>query len=149
MLDQLVSFSKDRVSLKDITDVLGLVEQELLFEITDKIIQKDPDKALELLNKIIDEGKDTNIFLSSLIEHFRNLMVAKVTKGDIGLIDLSQEDCERLLRQSQSFSLEEIFNAFNILSGTHEMLKRLELFRIPLEVSIVRLCHKEAKFLLL
>ncbi|MFY9402001.1 MAG: DNA polymerase III subunit gamma/tau [Candidatus Omnitrophota bacterium] len=141
MLDQLVSFSKDRVSLKDITDVLGLVEQELLFEITDKIIQKDPDKALELLNKIIDEGKDTNIFLSSLIEHFRNLMVAKVTKGDIGLIDLSQEDCERLLRQSQSFSLEEIFNAFNILSGTHEMLKRLELFRIPLEVSIVRLCH--------
>jgi DNA polymerase III subunit gamma/tau len=143
ILDQLVSFSKDGVSLKDVTTVLGLVEQEALFEITDKIIQKDANTALELLNEIIDSGKDANIFLSSLIEHFRNLMVAKVTKGAAKLIDLPPEDCERLLRQSNFFSLEEILGVFNLLSGTHEMLKRLELFRIPLEISIVRLAKNK------
>ena len=141
ILDQLVSFSKEKISLKDVISILGLVEQEALFEITDKIIQKDPRRALSLLNRIIDDGKDINVFLNNLIEHFRNLMIARVTKGDAKLIDLPQDICERLLKQSHSLSLEEIFTAFNILANTQEMSKRLDSLRIPLEVSIVRLSY--------
>jgi DNA polymerase-3 subunit gamma/tau len=141
ILDQLVSFSKGKVSLKDVISILGLVEQEALFEITDKIIKKEPKKALGLLNRIIDDGKDVNIFLNNLIEHFRNLMIAKVSKGDQKLIDLPLDICERLLKQSQSLTLEEIFTVFNVLANTQEMAKRLDSLRIPLEVSIVRLSY--------
>ncbi|MBN2831558.1 MAG: DNA polymerase III subunit gamma/tau, partial [Candidatus Omnitrophica bacterium] len=141
ILDQLVSFSKEKISLKDVISILGLVEQEALFEITDKIIQKDPKKALSLLNRIIDDGKDVNVFLNNLIEHFRNLMIAKVTKGDAKLIDLPQDICERLLKQALSLSLEEIFTAFNILVNTQDVAKRLDSMRIPLEVSLVRLSY--------
>jgi DNA polymerase-3 subunit gamma/tau len=141
ILDQLVSFSKDKVSLKDVISVLGLIEQEVLFEITDKIIQKDALAALTLLNEIIDEGKDTAMFLSNLIEHFRNLMVAKIAKADSKLIDLPQEICERLLKQAHEFTLEEIFSAFNIMVNTQEVSKRLDSARIPLEISLVKLTH--------
>jgi len=143
VLDQLVSFSKEKISLKDVISILGIVEQEALFEITDKIIQKDAKAALGLLNNIIDEGKDVGVFLSNLVEHFRNLMIAKVTKADSKLIDLPQELCERLLEQSRAFSLEEIFAAFNILVNAQEMSKRLESLRIPLEISLVRLAHSK------
>ncbi len=143
VLDQLVSFSKEKISLRDVISILGIVEQEALFELTDKIIQKDAKAALGLLNNIIDEGKDVSVFLVNLIEHFRNLMIAKVTKADSKLIDLPQELCERLLEQSQAFSLEEIFSAFNILVNTQEMAKRLESLRIPLEISLVRLAHSK------
>jgi len=141
LLDQLVSFSKDKVSLKDVVSVLGIVEQEVLFEITDKIIQKDALGILGLLNGIIDDGKDITLFLSNMIEHFRNLMVAKVARADIKLIDLPQEICERLWQQAQNFSLEEIFGAFNILVNTQEMAKRLDSWRIPLEIALVKLAH--------
>lgn len=141
VLDQLISFSQQKISLKDIVSVLGLVEQEALFEITDKIIQKDPKAVLGLLNSLIDSGKDISVFLPSLIEHFRNLMIAKVTRGDSELIDLPAEICERLLRQSEALGLEEIFSAFNILVNTQEMSKRLDSLRIPLEISLVRLAH--------
>ncbi len=141
ILDQLVSFSKEKISLKDVISILGLVEQEALFEITDKIIQKNPKKALSLLNRIIDDGKDVNVFLGNLIEHFRNLMIAKVTKGDAKLIDLPLDICERLLKQAQSLSLEEIFTVFNVLANTLEMAKRLDSLRIPLEVSLIRLSY--------
>jgi DNA polymerase-3 subunit gamma/tau len=141
ILDQLFSFSKDKISIKDVVSVLGLVEQETLFAITDKILQKDAKGALSLLNNIIDGGKDANVFLSNMIEHFRNLMVAKVTNGDEKLIDLPKDVCERLVRQSEAFTLEEIIGAFNILANTHEMAKRLESLRIPLEVNLVRLAH--------
>ena len=141
VLDQLVSFSRDKISLKDVISVLGLVEQEALFEIADKIIQKDAKGALALLNKLIDDGKDTGVLLTNLIEHFRNLMIAKVTKGDSKLIDLPLDICERLLKQSDTFTLEEIFGAFNTLVATQEMSKRLESLRIPLEITLVKLAH--------
>jgi len=141
VLDQLVSFSKEKISLKDVISALGIVEQEALFEITDKIIRKDAKSALGLLSNLIDNGKDISVFLTDLIEHFRNLMVAKVTRGDAKLIDLPADICERLVRQSEEFSLEEIFSAFNILVNTQEMSKRLESLRIPLEINLVRLAH--------
>jgi len=141
VLDQLVSFSREKVSLKDAITVLGMVEQDVLFSLTDKIIQKDPQGALQLFNKIIDDGKDPGVFLSNLIEHFRNLMVAKVSKADTKLVDLPQDICDRLFKQSQSLSLEDIFIAFNILVSTQEMSRRLDSQRIPLEISLVRLAY--------
>jgi DNA polymerase-3 subunit gamma/tau len=143
VLDQLVSFSKGNISLSDAISVLGMVEQDILFALTDKIIQKDPGAALKLFNEIIDDGKDPGVFLINLIEHFRNLMVAKVSRADSKLVDLPQEICDRLFKQSQSMSLEEIFTAFNILIATQEMTKRLDSQRIPLEISLVRLAHNK------
>lgn len=145
ILDQLVSFSQGKVSLKDAISVLGMVEQDVLFSITDTIIQKNPPGALKLFNDIVDDGKDPGVFLANLIEHFRNLMVAKVSKADAKLVDLPQEICDRLFKQSQSLSLEEIFTAFNILVTTQEMTKRLDSQRIPLEISLVRLAYNKAQ----
>ena len=85
ILDQLISFTKDEVSLEDIISMLGLVEQDALFGIADKIINKDARGALELFNNIIDSGKDIGNFLANLIEHFRNLMIAKITQADAKL----------------------------------------------------------------
>jgi len=141
VLDQLASFSKGKISLKDVISVLGIVEQDALFEMADKFIQKDAKGALGLFNNLVEDGKDISMFLANLIEHFRNLMIAKVTRADAKLIDLPQDICERLLRQSEAFSLEEIFSAFNILVNTQEMSKRLESLRIPLEISLIRLAH--------
>jgi DNA polymerase III subunit gamma/tau len=143
VLDQLVSFSRENVSLKDVISVLGMVEQDVLFSLTDKIIQKDPQGALQIFNEIIDDGKDPGVFLSNLIEHFRNLMVAKVSKADTQLVDLPQDICDRLFEQSQSLSLEDILIAFNILVATQEMSKRLDSQRIPLEISLVRLAYNK------
>jgi DNA polymerase III subunit gamma/tau len=141
VLDQLISFSQQRISLKDVVSVLGMVEEDALFEITDKIIKKDAKGVLGLFNNLIDSGKDISVFSLSLIEHFRNLMIAKVTSGDAKLIDLPVESCERLVRQSEALSLEEIFAVFNILVNTQEMSKRLDSLRIPLEISLVRLAY--------
>jgi len=145
VLDQLISFAKDKVSLEDVVSVLGMVEQTFLFDITDKIIHHDASAALKLLNDIIDKGKDSGTLLVNLIEHFRNLMIAKVAGADSRLIDLPQETCERLSQQANSLSLEEIFNGFNVLANTQEMARRLESLRIPLEISLVKLARTDKK----
>ncbi|MBN1913511.1 MAG: DNA polymerase III subunit gamma/tau [Candidatus Omnitrophica bacterium] len=141
ILDQVISFSKEKVSLKDVISMLGSVEENTLFEISEKIIQKDARGALDVFDMLVNQGKDPQVFLMGLIEHFRNLMVAKVAQADSRLIDLPRESCERLAEQSQKFSLEEIFHIFNVLVNTQEMAKRLDSMRIPLEISLVKLAY--------
>ncbi|MCM8801261.1 MAG: DNA polymerase III subunit gamma/tau [Candidatus Omnitrophica bacterium] len=141
VLEQLTCFSKGKISLREVISLLGLVEQEVLFQITDKIIHKDAQGALALFNTIIEEGKDAGLFLNHLIEHFRNLMIAKITHANTKLIDLPEEICQRLLEQSEALSLEEIFSTLNLLVNTYEMTKRLDSLRIPLEIALVKLSH--------
>ena len=40
MLDELVSFAQGDISLKDVHSILGVVEQEYLLEVVNKIIKK-------------------------------------------------------------------------------------------------------------
>ncbi|HOW42428.1 MAG TPA: DNA polymerase III subunit gamma/tau [Candidatus Omnitrophota bacterium] len=145
ILDQLVAFAKDKISLDDVIAMLGLVEQSALFELTEKIIHRDPKGALELLNQVIAEGKDLGILLNNLVEHFRNLMIAKVAQADSQLIDLPQEICEKLSQQAGALRMEEIFNAFAVLQNAQDMSRRLDSLRIPVEIALVRLSQDKAK----
>jgi DNA polymerase-3 subunit gamma/tau len=138
LLDQLISFSHGSIQEKDVIAVLGVVAQDFLFDITDKIIRKDAAAALKLLDAVINQGRDPTIFLKELIEHFRNLMIAKVS-CDSALIDLPQDLYERLMQQARIFTLKEIFSAFSILVSAQEMTKQLGYVRIPMEIALVRL----------
>lgn len=143
ILDQLSSFCGSSITLQDVVSVLGLIEQEALFEITDKIIAKDSQGVLAVFNKIIDEGKDISVFVIDLIGHFRNLMISKITKSDAKLLDLPLETCKKLFEQSQALSLEELFNFFNILANAQEMGKRLDSLQVAIEINLVKLTQNK------
>jgi DNA polymerase-3 subunit gamma/tau len=142
ILDQLLSFSKDAVSLEDVVSMLGTVQLNVLFDLTDSVLRQDIPGLLTAINSIIDKGKDPAVLLQDLIMHFRNLMVAKVAGNDPRLIDLPDELCVRLVEQAQGFSLEELFSAFTVLLETQDMARRMESLRIPLEINLVRLCRQ-------
>lgn len=145
ILDQLVSFSKGKVSMDDVTTVLGSVGDDALFDIADSVAKGDSPRALAALDKIINEGRDLANFLQNLISHFRNLMVAKISSADKGLLDLPDEICARLLEQSKEFSLNELFSIFNLLVNTHDVSKRLNTLKIPIEIALVKLAYPKKK----
>ncbi len=140
MLDELVSFTNADIHTKDINSILGVVEQDILFEITNKVIKKDTAGALNLLDSLIDQGKDSSQLLLSLIEHFRNLMIVKVaSQNHEKLLDLPIEVCQSISKQAQQLALNDIFFAFNALLEAQEMAKRIDSLRIPLEIVLVKL----------
>ncbi len=151
MLDELLSFSSGKLTRDEVTSLLGLIEQEALFAIADAVARKDAAAALGCLNTLIEQGKDTGVLLAALIEHYRNLMVAKIAGRDPQLLDVPEETAERLVSQAGGFSLEEIVIGFNALVNAKELSRRLDSIRIPLEIALVKLTqpkgvsqHKEA-----
>ncbi|MFH1656131.1 MAG: DNA polymerase III subunit gamma/tau [Candidatus Omnitrophota bacterium] len=140
ILDQLSAFSKDKIRLSDVTDVLGMVEEDYLFDITDKIYKKDTVGAIKLIDTLINEGKDTRGFISGLIEHFRNLMIARIGGKSLeSLLDLPPEIKDKVLEQSQQFSIKDLINSIDILVTTQEVARKIDSLHIPLEMAIAKL----------
>ena len=144
-LDELVSFSNGNIQLEDVHSILGVLKQEYLFAIIEKIIKKDTASLLQFLDELIDDGKDLNQLLLALIEYYRNLMIAKVTTGNRQkLLDLPQDICQVIAKQAKEISLPNIMFGFNVLLNAQEMSKRIENLRIPLEIALVKLSSQDA-----
>jgi len=142
ILDELVSFTKADIKLSDVYSVLGVVEQEYLFEMTQKIIKKDAASAIQFLDQLLDRGKEPNQLLINLIEHYRNLMVAKVSAANQEkLLDLPLEVCQQITGQSRQISLEDILAGFNSFVRVQETARYMDNIRIPFEVALVKLCY--------
>ncbi|MFC1666561.1 DNA polymerase III subunit gamma/tau [Candidatus Omnitrophota bacterium] len=144
ILDQVSSFSKGKVSLKHVAEALGMIDEETVFQCTDLIINKDTKAAIYLVDEILNSGKDAKQFLIEILEHFRNIMIAKIGVSSGDLIDLPAESIERVRKQSERLSQGDVFYVVNVLSNGLKMLKQLLPERIVLEFSIIKLTSRDS-----
>ncbi len=142
VLDQAASFVEGRLTADDIVKMLGIVADDALFDLADFIASMDSKHALGLIDSVINSGRDPSQLSAGLIEHFRNLLVARVAGGESELIDSSPEKMARLVQAANRFSSEELLYFIYTLSGAADLAKKTNLSRIPLEIAIVKLCGR-------
>jgi DNA polymerase-3 subunit gamma/tau len=139
ILDQCMSFSDDKIEYKDVVDLLGTVNIEQLFEMAEYVIKEDTKKCLEILNEFVIWGKDIKNLIDDLIDHFRNLMICKVSTELDEIISLPEETIEQLKAQSSLIETNDIIRILNILSETQDNIKSSSNPRVLAEVSIMKL----------
>lgn len=145
LLDQCLSFSGEETTYDYILSILGVVNNDIIYEITDSIIQKNTDRALELIEHIVQNGKDINQFIKDLILHFRNLMVTKVSNNTENIIDETEEVIERLKKQSEGIDTNKIVSILKILSDAETQCKWSSQPRVILEVSIIKMLNESTE----
>ncbi len=162
MLDQITSFAKARIGIKDVAKILGMVEDEALFELSGAIRNKDAVKALEILDILINEGKDAAQIALGLIEHFRNIAITRVSadidpstnaqgrsrasfsedetrRGIDNLIDASADKIKRYRDEANGFTIEDILYSIYTFSNAIDFIKKSSLSRVPLEAALIKL----------
>ena len=139
ILDQCMSFSDDKIEYKDVVDLLGTVNIEQLFEMAEYVIKEYTKKWLEILNEFVIWGKDIKNLIDDLIDHFRNLMICKVSTELDEIISLPEETIEQLKAQSNLIETNDIIRILNILSETQDNIKSSSNPRVLAEVSIMKL----------
>ena len=143
MLDQLVSFCGKKIDAESATAISGTVGHEVLFDFTEKVINKDTAGILKLVDGVIAGGKDIPQFVNSLVVHFRNILIARASDEPEGLIDLPQEMIGRLAVQAKSFSNETLLYILTVLMGAQDSVRRAISQRIPLELAAIRLTRRD------
>lgn len=139
ILDQIASFAQGRIGLEDVNRILGIINEEILFGLSRSITERDSKLALKIINDFINEGKDVFSVVLSLIEHFRNLAVTKITTDADSLVDLGSDRIIRYKDEAKKFTIEEILYIIYTFSNTIDFIRKSNISRIPFEAAMVKL----------
>ncbi|MBS4535893.1 DNA polymerase III subunit gamma/tau [Clostridium sp. D2Q-14] len=143
ILDQCVSFSEGTITYEYILSILGTVNNDIIFDMADYIIDDDLEKALINVDELVMMGKDVHQFIKDLINHFRNLMVAKSSDKLDDIIDGTEEMIEQFKQQSKSITLNRVISIIKLLSEAESNSKWSSQPRIILETTLMKMVSPE------
>jgi DNA polymerase-3 subunit gamma/tau len=89
-LDQLISFCGDKIVESDVLSMFGLTSRAQVLALADNILKGDAESVLRELNALAHHGKDLGRLLSDVLGHFRNRLIYPVSRGDLGLLEVSE-----------------------------------------------------------
>ena len=118
----------------------GLAGREYIFELCDSIIEKNPAKALEIVDRLYNDSCDMERLITELTSHFRNLMVSKAVKNFESMIICSQGEIDIIRQQSEKTTLATIMSCIDILTASASTMKQGANRRTSAELCIIRLC---------
>ena len=148
LLDQstVLALENKSITKSDIIMLLGSVDDNDLSELADLIAQKDSSRVINLLKTIVDKGNDPNQIIKELIGYFRNLMLASVckTKEEASkLLDISAENCEKILSQAKEFSSQELVQIIEELAIQEKNIRNSTNPYLWLDVAIINAATRE------
>ncbi len=140
-LDQALSYGGDKITTEDLLDILGIVDRQVLMDLSKGIISKGPGVTLSVLEKLQATTWDVKQFYGDLLEQFRNLLVAKISKNPDVMIDVAKEELKELVAQSKTVSAETLQRLFNILVEDEDLVIRSGNPRLVLEMTLLKMAY--------
>ncbi|MGQ9653585.1 MAG: hypothetical protein ACUVXD_05920, partial [Thermodesulfobacteriota bacterium] len=105
------------------------------------LIRRDPRGCLELVDGLFQHGYSLTYFYQQLMEHLRNLMLARLDQEVRDLLPLPDHEISQLRRQAQEVSPEDLHLWFDILVKSEEEIRRTAYPRYLLELLLVKMAR--------
>lgn len=140
MLDQVVSFSEDKMTIEDALLVTGSIGQDVFFQLADALIEKDIARALACIEKLIEDGKDPVRLTEDFITFYRDLLVLLVAPEQTDLLEIATGD-STFLELASKFQVDTLYRGISILTNTQQEMRFSNHAKVYLETAIIRLAH--------
>ncbi|KYG90937.1 DNA polymerase III subunit gamma/tau [[Bacillus] sp. KCTC 13219] len=138
LLDQVVSFSKDILTMEDALFVTGSVSQDVFYDLTIAIGQKDVAQVLSLLEQLVADGKEPLRLTEDLITFFRDLLLLQTT-GDLSeLLELVTME-EKFVQLAEQFSADTLYSFIDTLAQTQQEMRFSHHTKIYLETALLKI----------
>ena len=137
-LDQLISFCGDKIEEADVLSMFGLAAQSQILGLSKAILAGEIQTALSLLNDLSQSGKDLGRLLTDLLNHFRNLLLFQVSRGDLNLLEVSEAEVAALKEQTALANTESLTRVLEVLSDAELRLRDTASKKILLEVTALK-----------
>jgi DNA polymerase-3 subunit gamma/tau len=138
-LDQLISFCGKEITEPDVLSMFGLASQGQIMALADAVLTGETEKALRELNDLAHQGKDLGRLVSELLEHFRNLLIFQVSKGDLNLLEVSEAEGAALSEQSSRISSDALTRIMEVLTDCEGRLRDTASKKILVEVTLLKM----------
>jgi DNA polymerase III subunit gamma/tau len=140
LLDQVVSYSGKKVEDRDIADMLGILDSEIIRETAVAVLEKAPKTCLEIVDRIHNVGYDIREFYRGLMDQFRDLLVSLIDPENESL-KMSESNRQETRRIAERAGSEKLQQCLNLLIAREEHLRFASHPRLILESVLIKLCR--------
>ena len=138
LLDQVVATGKDKITIDDINECLGLVNLNMLFELSKSILNSSKNETIETFRNLVKNGKTPHNIIIDLIKHFRNIILVKSIKKE--LTTLNDVEYKRYLEHSNKFEMDELIFILENLLDVEDKMKKSDMQNALAELLIIKIC---------
>ncbi|MCF7924920.1 MAG: DNA polymerase III subunit gamma/tau [Candidatus Izimaplasma sp.] len=143
LLDQVVSYADQKVTIEDVHTIRGTVSNERLLDIALAIYENDSVRAIKILDELIDMGKESKRLVDNMIMFYRDMLIYKNTKT---------EDNDQLIFSNNTFieltstlSNNLIFYYIDVLNNTQNDMKWSNNAKLYMELALIKMVDKIEK----
>ena len=148
LLDQCIAFYLgETLTYEKVINVLGATEYEVFSQLFRALKATDTGQVLDIIDRIIWEGRELSQFLNDFLWYLRNLLLYKDQPGDSGnsrvSLDMSAEALQGLKEEASMVSSSTLVYYIRTLSELSGQLRYSSQKRVLLEVGFIKLCRPD------
>ncbi len=138
LLDQVVSYGRDQVSLDQVQAILGLSDIHSVNNMVDTLVTRQKAECFQVLRTVVEQGSNLTEFLQQIAYQLRYVLRFKVS-GDADTVgDVSLEQRKRIEDWAQAWDETRILHALSVLMDTLNDLNQAHHPDILIELALIR-----------
>ncbi len=142
ILERCIQDGENKLDEDKIRDLIGIPKMALIHRIIQAILTYDVEKAIEVSNEVIDQGKDLETFLWEMIKYAKDILVYQAcqTLGIYGA-----EEIEQIQKLAGQITKEQLVKLVYDLSELENAMKWSSQKNIIFQAGMIRFCHQESE----
>jgi DNA polymerase-3 subunit gamma/tau len=137
-LDQVIAATGTTVEESDVTEILGLIERDVLRDTTRAILDRDTAAILKTVDGLVRSGRDLRYFTSALMQYLRDVLVIQVAPKSPELLEVPGETAH-LEELSKELTEEDLLRSLDVLTQTETALRTSPEPRFHLEMALLKI----------
>lgn len=132
--------AKNKISREQAELVIPKSDFNLVSDFVGHLATRDAEKALRLVNKLVEEGIDLSQFTADLVEFLRKILLAGVS-GSLAefAFDLDEDSEKKILQFAKDIELHKLINWLELFIEKKQELKFSDIAQLPLEMAVVEI----------
>lgn len=142
LLEQVVTWSNGKVNEETVREALGVADRHALFRVVDAVLDNDPGQVLRIAGDLYQYGYDPRRLCRDLLEHFHQLVIAKVSSDPALLAELPDHEIGLVQEQASKRSLEDLQRFFTLMLRAEEDISHTAYTQLVIEMTLVKLASQ-------
>ncbi len=143
ILDQAIASSSGKLTAESVRNLVGAAPAHILEQMMQAVARGASDDVLREVDRLISEGHSPTHFARQMVRFLRNATVAKIAGKDSSLLQISNEERERVERVAELFGEEDLTRHLQIMLRTHGELGYKQEQRFHLELGLLKMAHAQ------
>ncbi len=144
LLDQASVLAAGTIDEDVVASLIGSGRQDVQHALADAVAVGDAKGVFELVSRLVQEGQDLRHVTNEVLGYFRNLLIVKTAPGQPELLDVTDQEAERLTAQAAKYSAPELGRVIALLIDAQTDMRWTTSPRLSLELALIRATIPEA-----